>query len=48
MLLKWVGEILKGLLDEGTEQDIFHTEYETEAIEMLLLYANTMFDYLAE
>lgn len=47
-LLNGIVPILKDLLDEGAEQDIFHTEYETETIEMLILYANTMFDGLAE
>lgn len=47
-LLDGIVPILKDLLDEGAEQDIFHTEYGTEAVEMMILYANIMFDDLAE
>ena len=34
--------------NSNTELGIFHTEFKTEAIEMIILYANTMFDDLAE
>lgn len=47
-LLNGMVPILEDLLDEGTEQGIFHTEFKTEAIEMIILYANTMFDDLTE
>lgn len=47
-LLNGIVPILKDLLDEGGGQGTFHTEYGTEAIEMMLLYANTMFDDLVE
>ncbi len=47
-LLDGIVPILKELLDEGAKQDIFHTEYGMEAVEMILLYANTVFDDLAE
>ena len=47
-LLNSIVPILEDLLDEGKEQGIFHTEYKTEAIEMIILYANTMFDDLVE
>ncbi len=47
-LLDGIVPVLKDLLDEEAGQDIFHTEYGTEAIEMIILYANTMFDDLAE
>lgn len=47
-LLDGIVPILKDLLDEGAEQGIFHTEYGTEAIEMMTLYANTVFDDLVE
>ena len=47
-LLNGIVPILKKLLDEGEEQGTFHTEYGTEAVEMIILYANTMFDDLSE
>lgn len=47
-LLNGIVPILKDLLDEGEKQGTFHTEYGTEAVEMIILYANTMFDDLAE
>lgn len=47
-LLNGIVPILKDLLDEGKKQGTFHTEYGTEAVEMIILYANTMFDNLAE
>lgn len=47
-LLNGIVPILKNLLDEGEEQGTFHTEYGTEAVEMIILYANTMFDDLSE
>ena len=47
-LLNGIVPILKDLLDEGEKLGTFHTEYGTEAVEMIILYANTMFDDLAE
>ncbi len=47
-LLNSIVPILEDLMDEGMEQGIFHTEFKTEAIEMIILYANTMFDNLVE
>lgn len=47
-LLNSVVPVLEDLMDEGMEQGIFNTEYKTEAIEMIILYANTMFDDLVE
>lgn len=47
-LLDGIVPILKDLLDEGETQGTFHTEYGTEAVEMIILYANTMFDDLTE
>lgn len=47
-LLNGIVPILKNLLDEREEQGTFHTEYGTEAVEMIILYANTMFDDLSE
>ncbi len=47
-LLNRIVPLLKGLLDEGMDENIFHTEYGLEAVEMIILYANTVFDDLAE
>lgn len=45
-LLEGVVPILKGLLDEGIRQGIFHTEYGREALEMILLYSGTRLNEL--
>lgn len=45
-LLEGVVPILKGLLDEGIRQGIFHTEYGREALEMILLYSSTRLNEL--
>ena len=47
-LLSGIVPILSKLLQEGMEQGIFTTEYPTEAVEMVMLYANTAFDSLVE
>ncbi len=47
-LLRGVDPIITGLLVEGIEQGICHTDYPAEAIEMLMLYSNTAFDDLME
>lgn len=47
-LLSGIVPILADLVEEGNQQGIFHTEYGTEGIEMIMLYANTMFDDLLE
>lgn len=40
--------LLVELIKEGMEQGIFQTDYPTEAVEMALLYSNTVFDAFAE
>lgn len=47
-LLSGIVPLLAELIEEGMEQGICHTAYPTEAIEMTMLYANTMFDELNE
>lgn len=47
-LLSGINPILTKLLKEGMAQGIFQTEYPEETIEMIMLYANTMFDDLME
>ena len=47
-LLSGVNPMLTGLLREGIEQGLCHTEYPAEAIEMVMLYSNTAFDDLME
>ncbi len=47
-LLSGITPIITRLLEEGIEQGIFHTDYPMEAVEMILLYANTVFDELLE
>lgn len=47
-LLSGITPILEELLEEGSEEGIFHAEYPTEAIEMIMLYAGTTFDALVE
>ena len=43
-LLTGIMPILTELLEEGSRQGICRTDYPAEAIEMTMLYANTMFD----
>lgn len=47
-MLSGIVPLLTDLVQEGMEQGIFHTEYPTESIEMIMLYANTMFDAMVE
>jgi len=47
-ILAGIVPILNHLLEEGKEEGIFHTKYGTEAIEMIMLYANVMFDDMTE
>ncbi len=46
--LNGIVPILKDFAGRGRKAGTFHTEYGTEAVEMIILYANTMFDDLAE
>lgn len=43
-LLSGIVPLLTELIEEGVQQGICDTEYPMEAIEMIMLYANTMFD----
>lgn len=47
-LLKGVNPLMTGLIMEGIEQGLCHTDYPKEAIEMVMLYSNTAFDDLIE
>ena len=47
-LISGVVPIIGGLIEEGCETGIFHTDYPTEAAEMIMLYSNKAFDELAE
>lgn len=47
-LLAGVNPIITSLIEEGTAQGICQTDYPAEVAEMTLLYANTVFDALAE
>lgn len=40
--------ILTGLMQEGIEQNIIHTEYPAQAVEMLMIYSAEAFDSLME
>ena len=45
-LLAGINPILTGLVEEGIEQGICHTQYPESVVEMTMLYANTAFDEL--
>lgn len=47
-LLSGINPILTGLVKEGIEAGIVQTSYPAEAVEMVMLYANVMFDDLLE
>lgn len=47
-LLTGIVPIISKLLEEGKSQGLVHADYLTEAVEMLMLYANTVFDNLLE
>ena len=47
-LMDGVVPIITGLIVEGNESGIFDSDYPAEAAEMILTYANTAFDTLAE
>lgn len=44
-MLKRMTPILQEPVNEGIQQDIFHTEYPTESIESILLLGHMMFDW---
>lgn len=47
-LLSGINPIITGLIEEGIEQGICHTDYPAETAEMTLLYSNTVFDAMVE
>lgn len=46
-LLKAVVPLITGLVEEGIELGICHTDFPAEATELMMLYSNTAFDELA-
>lgn len=47
-LLTGVNPLITGLIEEGIEQGICHTDYPAEVVEMTMLYSNMAFDALSE
>lgn len=47
-ILSGINPILTELLKEGIEEKIFSTEFPAQAVEMIMLYANVMFDDVIE
>lgn len=47
-LLTGVNPLITGLIEEGIEQGICHTDYPAEVVEMTMLYSNIAFDALSE
>lgn len=43
-ILNGLTPILAGIIHEGIEQGLFHTPYPYECVEMLVVYASTVFD----
>ncbi|WP_214630332.1 TetR/AcrR family transcriptional regulator [Paenibacillus agaridevorans] len=44
VIINGVTPILTGIIDEGIQQGLFHTPYPYECMEMVVIYANTVFD----
>jgi len=44
VVIRGVTPIMAGIIREGVEQGIFHTPYPYECMEMVVVYANTVFD----
>ncbi|MEI3599132.1 MULTISPECIES: TetR/AcrR family transcriptional regulator [unclassified Oceanobacillus] len=44
VLFKEVTPIITLIIEDGIEENIFHTDYPFETVEMLLIYASTIFD----
>ncbi|WP_042197205.1 TetR/AcrR family transcriptional regulator [Paenibacillus camerounensis] len=44
ILVNGVPPILTPIVREGIQQGLFHTQYPYESIEMIIIYANTIFD----
>lgn len=47
-LLSGINPIVTKLVEEGIRQDIFHTDFPAEAVEMCMIYSNIAFDDLQE
>lgn len=43
-VVKEITPVLTRIVEEGIEQGLFQTEYPYEAVEMAMIYANTVFD----
>ena len=43
-ILNGLPSILSGIIREGIEDNLFHTPYPYECVEMLVVYASTVFD----
>lgn len=44
MIVNGITPILSELIKEGIEEGVFHTPYPYECMEMIMIYANTVFD----
>lgn len=44
VIINGVTPILSGIINEGIQQGLFHTPYPYECMEMVVIYANTVFD----
>ncbi|WP_339203997.1 TetR/AcrR family transcriptional regulator [Paenibacillus sp. FSL K6-3182] len=44
VIINGVTPILTGIIHEGIQQGLFHTPYPYECMEMVVIYANTVFD----
>ncbi|URN95485.1 MAG: TetR/AcrR family transcriptional regulator [Candidatus Pristimantibacillus lignocellulolyticus] len=44
VIINGVTPILTGIIHEGIQQGLFHTPYPYECMEMVVIYANTIFD----
>ncbi|HIW32747.1 MAG TPA: TetR/AcrR family transcriptional regulator [Candidatus Paenibacillus intestinavium] len=44
IIINGVTPILTGIIHEGIQQGLFHTPYPYECMEMVVIYANTVFD----
>lgn len=47
-LLSGINPIVTKLVEEGIRQDIFHTDFPAETVEMCMIYSNIAFDDLQE
>jgi len=44
VIINGVTPIMAGIINEGIQQGLFHTPYPYECMEMVVIYANTIFD----